>query len=523
MQVFLEGQTITESDIHEYIPIELSSYVTKEKIINLVGYVKNSNGKMCIVLPKVFSDEFVSNCSNIKEDALRENWLDSYAILLYRILKKYDSNLKLKNYISEKINRTKKVGALDAILDLIGYYNKHSYLYTLKRKNSNSANPMNANWSRLISKGTGKFIDDELFFDSFLINKWRNSEEDFLLMLLNTEINNIAQRYGLTKKVEGPILSQKDYRNFLKKPCTLLKKVKRNYYRDDFLKLYKVLYGYYSQCEIQNGKSGIEYLVTGSFQLVFEDMVDDLLSTEEMVNTFKHNKDGKIIDHIYSYQDAFGGIDGVYIGDSKYYKDDSDIAGQRWKQYTYARNVANYISISMDPICTRLKKYIQDDKVYGYYPIPNFFISAYVENDPISSESTEFFKYNDIQKPYKTQVYENRLFDRDTHHVLYFQINLIHLGNKYLEGWTIEQKNLVKEYIRSKWISYLMENYEFWVFDDTANVENFIKSYYFDTYGKFVYDADNCRYIFATEVGKGSNIISLFSINNIVGTEYILS
>ena len=54
-------------------------------------------------------------------------------------------------------------------------------------------------------------------------------------------------------------------------------------------------------------------------------------------------------------------------------------------------------------------------------------------------------------------------------------------------------------------------------------MDNLIKLYYFDTYGKFIYDADNCRYIFATEVGKGSNIISLFSINNIVGTEYILS
>ena len=68
-----------------------------------------------------------------------------------------------------------------------------------------------------------------------------------------------------------------------------------------------------------------------------------------------------------------------------------------------------------------------------------------------------------------------------------------------------------------------MENYEFWVFDDTANVENFIKSYYFDTYGKFVYDADNCRYIFATEAGKGSNIFSLLNMNNISGTEYSLS
>ena len=523
MQVFLEGQKITESDIHEYIPSELIGYITKDKNINLVGYIKNSNGRMCIVLPKVFSNEFVSNCNNINDDALNEKWLDSYSILLYRILKKYDSNLKLNNWISEKINRTKKVGALDAILDLIGYYNKHSYLYTLKRKNSSSVNPMNANWSRLISKGTGKLIDDELFFDSFLINKWRNSEEDFLLMLLNTEINYIAQRYGLTKKAEGPTLSQKDYHNFLKKPLTLLKKVKRNYYRDDFLKLYKVLYGYYSQCEIINGKCGIEYLVTGSFQLVFEDMVDDLLSTKEMVNTFKYNKDGKIIDHIYSYKDAFGGIDGVYIGDSKYYKDDADIAGQRWKQYTYARNVANYISISKEPICTRLRKFIQDDKVYGYYPIPNFFISAYVENDPIRGEHTDFFKYNNQRNPYKTQVYENRLFDRDTHHILYFQIDLIYLGNKYLEGWTVEQKKSVKEYIRSKWIEYLTENYEFWVFDDISNVENLIKLYYFDTYGKFIYDADNCRYIFATEVGKGSNIISLFSINNIVGTEYILS
>ncbi|WP_026524752.1 hypothetical protein [Butyrivibrio sp. MB2005] len=523
MRVFLEGQAITESDIHEFIPMELSSYVTKDKIINLVGYIKNRNGRMCIVLPKVFSDEFVGNFNNTNEDTSSKNWLDSYAILLYRILKKYDSNLRLKNYISEKIDRTKKVGTLDAILDLIGYYNKHSYLYTLKKKNSNSVNPMNANWSRLIVKGTGRFIDDELFFDSFLNSKWRYSEEDFLLMLLNTEINNIAQRYGLIKKVEGAILSQKDYRNFLKKPLTLLKRAKRNYYRDDFLKLYKALYGYYSQCEIQNGKSEIEYLVTGSFQLVFEDMVDDLLSTEEMVDTFKYNKDGKIIDHIYSYKDAFGGIGGVYIGDSKYYKDDSDIAGQRWKQYSYARNVANYISISAEPICIRLKRFIQDDRVYGYYPIPNFFISAYVENDPIISDSTVFFKYNDIQKPCKTQVYENRLFDRDTQHVLYFQINLIHLGNKYLEGWTVEQKNLIKEYIRSKWISYLTENYEFWVFDDTVDIETFIKSYYFDTYGKFVYDANNCRYIFATEVGKGGNILSLLNMNSISGTEYCLS
>ena len=108
MQVFLEGQKITESDIHEYIPSELIGYITKDKNINLVGYIKNSNGRMCIVLPKVFSNEFVSNCNNINDDALNEKWLDSYSILLYRILKKYDSNLKLNNWISEKINRTKR-------------------------------------------------------------------------------------------------------------------------------------------------------------------------------------------------------------------------------------------------------------------------------------------------------------------------------------------------------------------------------------------------------------------------------
>lgn len=71
-------------------------------------------------------------------------------------------------------------------------------------------------------------------------------------------------------------------------------------------------------------------------------MTDRLISDEKasLPDGLREQRDGKIIDHIYRDEAPFGKGQIYYIGDSKYYLDGNEIAGESvYKQYTYARNV----------------------------------------------------------------------------------------------------------------------------------------------------------------------------------------
>lgn len=124
-----------------------------------------------------------------------------------------------------------------------------------------------------------------------------------------------------------------------------------------------------------------EYLLVKSFYIVFEAIIDELISDNPLPDGMdKKQEDGKIVDHLFTAQSL---IDSeaqqtYYIGDSKYYKMGHELGKESiYKQYTYARNVIQWnLDIFNDGKRTQSGVKLRDDVTEGYNIIPNFFISA---------------------------------------------------------------------------------------------------------------------------------------------------
>ena len=96
--------------------------------------------------------------------------------------------------------------------------------------------------------------------------------------------------------------------------------------------------------EQMNSKpSESEYLFVSNYNIVFETMIDELISDKDIPSALRDQRDGKIVDHIYPYASLISSEDIYHIGDSKYYKIGGAVHGNsEYKQYTYARNVIHF-------------------------------------------------------------------------------------------------------------------------------------------------------------------------------------
>ena len=94
----------------------------------------------------------------------------------------------------------------------------------------------------------------------------------------------------------------------------------------------------------------------------------------------KKQEDGKIVDHLFTAKSLINdeSSNTYYIGDSKYYKMGNELGKESiYKQYTYARNVIQWnLDIFNSGIKPESGIKLRDDETEGYNIIPNFFISA---------------------------------------------------------------------------------------------------------------------------------------------------
>jgi hypothetical protein len=198
---------------------------------------------------------------------------------------------------------------------------------------------------------------------------------------------------------------------------------------------------YFSQTDKSSSKRKREdFLSVNNYNIVFEDMVDKLFSDElndtEVNNVslkdLKKNDDGKIIDHIYDYQSIIDTSNIFYIGDSKYYKSNSE-AGKlsKYKQFTYAKNVIQFnIDLLNEDKDKPYKKGIKyrDEITEGYNITPNFFIYGYIEDE---DNFDEHLIEKKTELPIKSYHFKERLFDRDTLFVHQYKINFLYVLKAY--------------------------------------------------------------------------------------------
>ena len=382
----------------------------------------------------------------------------------------------------------KDVTELDLIQSLVRFNRENQALFTFIKK-TNSAQNQRVSWHKTIAKKMPVLQDGSpVYVDTLTKQKMVNYDEE-LLVILSSVLSHFNQKYYLQVPINQLFTPYKnrELENLMKRGTVILKQIKYKYFSDKLLKLWDLLYAFFvRQDKIRSKKHHKETLLVRDFNIVFEDMIDSLLSEPNLPQHLKIHKDGKEIDHIYPYQDLLTTQDQIYhIGDSKYYKDDSQTGKNAIaKQYTYAKNVIQYnvdILNENKPLADSIR--YRDELTEGYNITPNFFISAVVNSDlNFKQEGLEFkadFKQN--------KHFSDRLFDRDTLILQTYNINFLYVIHAYVANSQAQKekfKNLTRHLFREKIIKFLDEKYDFYEVKPKGDLIEFIAQNFRNLAGK---------------------------------------
>lgn len=388
----------------------------------------------------------------------------------------------------------KDITELDLIQSLIRFNRENQALFTFIKK-TNAAQNQQVSWQKTIAKKIPIIQQGSpIYVETLTKQKIVNYDEE-LLIIFSSVLNHFNSIYHLQIPLNPLFPPYKGYEleRLLRRGAVLLKQIKYKYFSDKLLTLWELLYAYFiRQDKIKNRKHHREVLLVRDFNIVFEDMIDSLLSEPMLPKHLKNHKDGKEIDHIYAYQDLLTTQDNIYhIGDSKYYKD-STITGQNAiaKQYTYAKNVIQYNVdlLNEKGILPNGIRY-RDELTEGYNITPNFFISAVV-NDTLNF-NVEGLEYKSDFK--QNKHFQDRLFDRDTLILQTYNINFLYVLTTYVSNSQpkiTKFREATRALFRRKIIDFLVEKYVFYEVKPKGDLSDFVKKNFKELAGKMYRPSD---------------------------------
>lgn len=500
MKIFFEEYVYKWDVVKEFLHDHYVMYLKDGKVtIPYVGYYYSKKAEDSVfILPKVFINinenkeekafglfypEEIIDTKNEDNPLLKSEYYDEVFNLstwIYRAIARYQERHNPENITEsvevqnvESVNGDNSETWINIILELIRFNNEHRNLFTyIARINSQGHNKIN--WQKTISKVQPTLQDDVPVYMQFK-NKTKviNYDEE-LIVLFFSVLDYLHDKYHFRilrnvnyttypKEVEKLIASGKGTR--------LLRNIRRKYFKDELVKLWQLLNVFFEKAQTMQSKSfHEESLMVRNFNMVFEDMIDSLISddTKEKHEKLKDQPDGKIVDHIYHYGSLVREDDIYYIGDSKYYKEGRDPGENSiYKQFTYAKNV---IQMNMDVTSPHERigrKNYYDDLTEGYNITPNFFIRGMVNPMHLNYIDAELEQERDTRgEPCveKRSHHENRLFDRDTLFVLKYSINFLFVLSAYASGRVDESyKRRIWEKFRNNIIEELKRNYHFYL------------------------------------------------------------
>ena len=419
---------------------------TKSK--DYVGYYYSAQLADCVFfLPKVVLDKkgllFGRYNPNevVNVEKLLENpkygtsdysFLYGFTVWLYRGLKEFvrlnpkSSIVKMKDISAvdmqgEKVSNT----YLDIMLSLQKFQEENPDYFTFIVKNMHSG--MNkVNWTKTVSHENA-IIQDKTPIYLNLINKKRqiNFDEE-LLVIFYSILSYMKKVFGFEVNINYnyELLTDMEFENWIDYYGEVrLKQIRYKYFSDKDLLLWTLCNDFFERAtSIHSDKQYKDFLIVENYHVVFESMVDELLSDKGLdVDDLKEQEDGKRVDHIYAYQGLINKNKIYYIGDSKYYGIGAPVAEySEYKQYTYARNVIQhnlslFLEDTKDARGRRKnigKTYLiyRDEDTDGYSITPNFFISARIsENEKERGYYEDHLQARDEIK--SIRHFENRLFD----------------------------------------------------------------------------------------------------------------
>ena len=506
MILLIEGYNYKADDVKEVLEgLGLLENLNQEVIVNYVGYMYNPHIKDCVfILPKVLIDDNEKAFGHIdptdlihldKAESLTEEerrFIYEFAVWIYRALYVFKNSNPDNDIIYHK--QMTKVGNhhrhmtnifLEVLLALVDFNKKNQNFFMMVLRNLHSGNNK-INWTKTISSSQA-FVQDEeepIYLDP--VNKKRqiNFDEELLVIFFSI-LNYIRGRYGFPVQIQMgyELIQGEQFNRYLNGYGQIrLRQIKYKYFSDKTLYLWELCYAFFERShQIAITSELQEYLVAKNFNIVFEAIIDELVGDKELPDGLKDQPDGKIVDHLYSYESLTTtgdeNKDVFYIGDSKYYKLGNEIGSESvYKQFTYARNVIQWnMNLFLDGKdnnwSKRVSKY-RDEVTEGYNIVPNFFISARMDKE--LSYDDKIYETQKDNKFFIQRHFENRLFDRDTLLIYHYDVNFLYVVSLYAQnddGAKQQWKDKVRALFRKEIQQKLQGDFKFYAMTAHPNVD----------------------------------------------------
>lgn len=519
MKLLIEENQYEVTDVADVLDGLFTLQDIEQKIsVSYVGYFYNPKVKdVVFILPKVLIDEKgkvfgkyepkdLINLDDAKIDERERKFLYEFAVWIHRAIVVYNQSHEKNDIVLHRniesagrggVKKTSNT-LLDIILALIRFNRENRQFFTFILKNIHSGfNKIN--WGKTIARTTA-IVQEESPTYLRPVNKKRqvNFDEELLVIFFSI-LQYVSDTYGFRSEINFgfKLITGAKFRRYLDGyGRTRLRQIKYKYFSDTAVRLWELCYAFFDKAyKIKTTISPEEYLLVKSFHIVFEAMIDELLGDKDIPKGLQDQDDGKLVDHFYTYPGLLindkPDDDIYYIGDSKYYKLSNDPGKESvYKQRTYVRNVIqwnlNIWNSGTADSGNRFEKIrLRDDVTEGYNVIPNFFISARIDNE---------LSYEDETNPHPTQPpisrhFNNRLYDRDTLLLSHYDVNFLFVLALYARN-NAASKAAWRESVRAKFREavqrMLREHFEFYALQAHPDVDAraYFKAHFQDTLGK---------------------------------------
>ena len=494
MKLFFEGFPYPEALLRQYIGREVDLATLNDNLAKVpyVGYYFNPEiNDSVFILPKVFISEKmpsnplafdrykpdeiidISPDDNPLRQAEDDKVVFELSAWLYRAINHFYER-KVESRIGSEVHiqnvrptgtKTSKT-IIETILSLCDFHKRHRNLFTyIAIVNASGNNKVH--WTKTVSKIQPVFQDNAPYYLKFQNkNKVIDFDEE-LISLFYSVLHYLNATYHFkVQDVQGyTLLKSARIKSMIDsgKGTRLLKKIRRNYFTDELVQLWNLLFDFFERAEmVASGRPYHERLLVNNFNLIFEDMIDQIISDKEVPTELKEQKDGKIVDHLYKAQSIVEADKQIYyIGDSKYYKEANAVDGKSiYKQFTYAKNVIQYnIDLFNEKKLPDYFRY-RDDLTEGYNLTPNFFIRGVIDFDNPGCQEWKIKKDETVFPP--NYHFLNRLFDRDTLFLQSYDINFMFVVASYVRNSDdAALKKRLQEMFRNDFIGFLKGKFDF--------------------------------------------------------------
>lgn len=538
MRILIEEYQYNVSEVHDALyGIDAMENIEGKVSIHYVGYYYNALLDDCVfILPKVLlrdvdgkelafgkylPNEIINPEGQANLTKEERDFIYGFAVWIYRaiVVYKNDKNNDSTIVYQKKINQVgggnkrKSNTFLDILLSLIQFNKDNKSFFFFVLKNIHSGNNK-INWMRTISTTSAIIQEDNAIYLNPVNKKRQINFDEELLVIFFSILNYIGDTYGFPKEINCnfDLITGKRFEKYRNGYGIIrLNQIKYKYFSDKALQLWKLCYAFFDKSrQIYVNTSQKEYLLVKSFHIVFEAIIDALVGDSPLPDGMdKKQEDGKIVDHLFTAKSLIEGESSntYYIGDSKYYKMGNELGKESvYKQYTYARNVIQWnLDIFNDGKVPPSGIKLRDDETEGYNIIPNFFISASM--DEKCRYSIDGIKETDRKNNrYMSKQFQNRLFDRDTLLLFHYDVNFLFVLSLYARNNKDEQYHW-KENIRSKFCTeirnWLQQDFDFYAMRPlpTVNVKEYVETHFRQVLGK-VYTPFSEENIFSLALDK---------------------